>query len=255
MTRPFPDLVSFNCLHCQAFAQHEWHWLSADRCNGAPLSPANGVATAPEDWRTHIIKKDLDDRKGRKSPQISGHSGGGWIIDNAYLARCTACQNSSWWWGTMLLWPRLSGAPQPNCEMPDGVLKLYQEAALIVGQSPRGATALLRLSVEQLCQFLGKTGNIDKMIGDLVRDGLQVTVQQALDAVRVIGNNAVHPGKIDFDDSPEVAMTLFHLLNLIVTRMIAEPKEVAEIFQMLPEGARAAISRRDQSPDSEKGPA
>lgn len=86
------------------------------------------------------------------------------------------------------------------------------------------------------------------MIGDLVKDGLQPTVQQALDAVRVIGNNAVHPGKIDFDDSPEVAMTLFHLLNLIVTRMIAEPKEVAEIFQMLPEEARAAIGRRDQTP-------
>lgn len=139
--------------------------------------------------------------------------------------------------------------------MPEGVLKLYQEAASIVAQSPRGAAALLRLAVERLCQELGKTGKIDKMIGDLVKDGLQTTVQQALDAVRVIGNNAVHPGKIDFDDSPEVAMTLFPLLNLIVTRMIAEPKEVAEIFQMLPEGARAAIGRRDQSPQSEGDPA
>ena len=131
--------------------------------------------------------------------------------------------------------------------MPPEVRSLYIEAADIFDRSPRGATALLRLAVEELCRHLGKSGKIDKMIGDLVTDGLEVPVQQALDALRVIGNNAVHPGQIDVDDNNGVAKSLFRLLNLIIERRISEPNEIAEIFSELPAGARDSIAKRDQN--------
>jgi hypothetical protein len=66
-----------------------------------------------------------------------------------------------------------------------------------------------------------------------------------LDTVRVIGNNAVHPGQIDLNDTSEVAASLFRLVNAIVEQMITHPKQVAELYGSLPAAALEAIERRD----------
>lgn len=130
--------------------------------------------------------------------------------------------------------------------MPDSVKLLYDEAALIYNKSPRAACALLRLAVERLCNELGETGNIDTMIGNLVKKGLPSIIQKALDAVRVIGNKAVHPGQIAFDvDDKSTAETLMKLLNIITERLISEPKEIDGIFEALPQSAKDAIEKRD----------
>ncbi len=63
--------------------------------------------------------------------------------------------------------------------------------------------------------------------------------------MRVIGNNAVHPGELDLRDDKETALALFELLNMIVEVMITQPKKVDEIYEKLPEGAKEAIERRD----------
>ena len=73
-----------------------------------------------------------------------------------------------------------------------------------------------------------------------------------MDVLRVIGNNAVHPGQIDLKDDKAVAMKLFQLLNLIVERRISVPKQIDELFEGLPPGAKDAIERRDgKTPRSE----
>jgi hypothetical protein len=64
--------------------------------------------------------------------------------------------------------------------------------------------------------------------------------------VRVTGNNAVHPGKIDVDD-PEVVGRLLELINIIVEYMIALPKKVSGLYTSLPEGAKDAIIKRDKT--------
>lgn len=84
------------------------------------------------------------------------------------------------------------------------------------------------------------------MIGSLVQKGLPTIVQKALDAVRVIGNKAVHPGQIAFDvDDKSTAETLMKLLNIITERMISEPKEINGIFDVLPQSAKDSIKKRD----------
>ncbi len=105
---------------------------------------------------------------------------------------------------------------------------------------------MLRLSVQKLCKHLGEAGaNINEDIAALVKKGLDVRVRQALDVVRVIGNNAVHPGKIDLRDDRATAERLFGLVNLIAEIMISQPKHVSDMFASLPEGARKAIETRD----------
>ena len=95
---------------------------------------------------------------------------------------------------------------------------------------------------------LGEEGkNINDDIGSLVTKGLPVQVQQALDFCRVVGNNAVHPGEIELNDSSEVAHNLFTMINFIVEDRISRPKHVQSLYAKLPEGARKAIESRDKS--------
>jgi len=93
---------------------------------------------------------------------------------------------------------------------------------------------------------MGKPGGIDEQIGQLVADGLPRRVQQALDSVRVIGNESVHPGKMDLNDTPEVGQVLFRLVNLIIQDCITAPKEAEEIYGLLPEGKLKGIENRDK---------
>ena len=58
----------------------------------------------------------------------------------------------------------------------------------------------------------------------------------------------MHPGQIEIRDNPEVANTLFGLINLIVQSMITHPKEVAAVYGGLPQQARDAIAKRDAKP-------
>jgi len=130
--------------------------------------------------------------------------------------------------------------------MPDDVREAYDEAASVVDRSPRSAAALLRLGVQLLCVHLGQPGeNLNDDIAALVRQDLPTTIQQALDVVRVVGNNAVHPGEMDVRDDRQTATALFGLVNHVVDRMISEPKRIAELTSKLPIGVQEAIVKRD----------
>jgi hypothetical protein len=70
--------------------------------------------------------------------------------------------------------------------------------------------------------------------------------QQALDTVRVIGTNAVHPlMALDLRDDAELATKLFTLINGIVEDTISRPKAVAAIYSALPERQLKEIEVRD----------
>jgi hypothetical protein len=72
-------------------------------------------------------------------------------------------------------------------------------------------------------------------------------VQQALDYCRVVGNNSVHPGEINLNDTPEIANSLFEMVNFIVEDRIARPKQVQALYGQLPQAARDAIEKRDSN--------
>lgn len=141
-----------------------------------------------------------------------------------------------------------SSAPEPNADMPESVLKLYDEAGEIYSKSPRAACALLRLAIDRLCNELGETDrDINKNISALVKKDLPVKIQKALDIVRVVGNKAVHPGQIALDvDDINTAKALFDLTNMIVENMISEPQKIDSLFTHLPQSAKDAIEKRDK---------
>lgn len=167
-----------------------------------------------------------------------------------FVAYCQSCQGRLIWLRekgtTQLVYPGTSSAPLPHSAMPADLVPDYEEARSICNVSPRGAAALLRLVVQKLCKHLGEPGeNVNADIAALVQKGLPQRVQQALDIVRVTGNNAVHPGAMDVRDDPEIARRLFALVNLIVENRIAEPAQIDALYKALPSSARDAIKRRD----------
>jgi hypothetical protein len=145
-----------------------------------------------------------------------------------------------------LLFPPEVHGEEPNEDLPVDILTDYAEARRILNLSPRGAAALLRLAVQKLCKHLGEGGrNLNLDIACLVEKGLSPIVQKSLDAVRVIGNEAVHPGTLDLKDGRETASKLFRLVNVIAEQMITHPRHVSEIYEELPEAKRKEIEKRD----------
>lgn len=146
----------------------------------------------------------------------------------------------------VMVYPRVLGLPMPHPELPEDVIADYMEAREIASASPRAAAALLRLCIEKLCAHLGGEGkSINHAIGDLVQKGLPVQVKQALDVVRVVGNNAVHAGQLSSDDVAAVSTSLFGLINLIVENQIAQPKAMQALYDALPQPAKDGVARRD----------
>ena len=170
-------------------------------------------------------------------------------FDELKFAHCEGCGKRSIWHNGKMVYPDASGITPPNADLSVEIQADYNEAASILNRSPRGSAALLRICVQKLCKQLGEPGeNINADIASLVKKGLSSKIQQALDVVRVVGNNAVHPGELDLKDNRDVAIQLFKLINLIAEKMITEPKEVDEIYSaVVPKATKEAIKKRDGS--------
>ena len=170
-----------------------------------------------------------------------------------YLSRGACCSKDILWQKDReisddgaIIFPDVSGAPHPSPDMPADVKADYEEAASLCQRSPRAAAALLRLAIQKLCKHLGQPGkNINDDIAALVKAGLPADVQIALDVVRVVGNNAVHPGELSVDDVAEIASELFYWVNFIVDNQIGQKRRLQEIKARLPQGALDAIAKRD----------
>lgn len=209
---PKKDLTSYTCPHCNTISQmqRDIHFFRDDDNNN-----------------TNVLNYDM-------------------INNLLTIHRCQCCGKKILWIGDEYIYPDIV-AEEANSDMPESVKQLYNEAGLIYNKSPRAACALLRLAIERLCNELGEKEDINTNIGALVEKGLPKSVQQALDVVRVVGNKAVHPGQISFDvDVKETATMLMHLINIIVQRMISEPKEIDSLYQELPESVKQSIEKRDK---------
>lgn len=196
---------AFNCPHCSVYANQTWF-------NGALTNENN------------IYK----------------------LIPAVNFAHCTHCNKFSIWYKENLIEPNIANVPLPNQDLSEDIIEDYLEARDILNKSPRGSSALLRLAIQKLCIELGGKGkNLNQDIGEFVRNGLPIIVQQSLDYVRVVGNNAVHPGQIDLKDDKETAVRLFDLVNIIANIMITHPKEIEELYNTLPDELKEAVIKRD----------
>ncbi|MFP5223277.1 MAG: DUF4145 domain-containing protein [Acidobacteriota bacterium] len=162
-------------------------------------------------------------------------------------SRCGHCRGFSIWLRKSLIDPPHDTIIPPHEDLPESLQADYDEAMSVLRCSPRASAALVRLLLQKLLFCLGEMGRINDAIGSLVEKGLPKEVQQAMDVCRLVGNNAVHPGEINIDDTPEMVEATFWLINFIVEEMISRPKRIQELYSRMPEGGLKAIERRDGS--------
>lgn len=210
----------FHCPHCGVYAKQRWSHVYASgdsytkqyvRSNIHGLTPSNG--NLPEVWT---------------------------------LSFCEHCNGMVVWLETGIIYPKKIQVEQPNKDLDQDIQDDYLEAANVLRDSPRSAAAILRLALQKLCKQLGEKGkNINDDIGALVQKGLNPAIQKSLDALRITGNNAVHPGELDLTEDFDRVIKLFSLLNFIAEKMITEPKEINSFYDELPDGAKEAVEERD----------
>lgn len=167
-------------------------------------------------------------------------------VGRVHQAICFGCYQSFIAFGNSIVFPKMSIGDVPSEDMPELVRIEYEEARIVGASSPRAAGALLRLAIEKLVDDLVQGGDsLDMKIGILVETGrIRQQLAEMLDVVRVIGNNAVHPGQIDLNETPEVIEILFKLVNAIVEQTISIERLVRNAQTLLPANALAGIEQR-----------
>lgn len=247
---PSVEKKSFTCPNCGVLSQQEWFNV---QLVSAVVNSILHDAHYTYRPRLKSYQQDDFDKFVEHIRQTNDKRLPGFVPRGFSLATCQSCRKCSLWADGVLVAPRLTHVPKANQDMGQNIQALYAEAASVLTESPRGAAALLRLALQHLLVQLGKPGkNINNDIKDLVAGGLSPRIQQALDVLRVVGNNAVHPGQIDMDDSRDVAAKLFQVLNFIAEEMITKPRELNELYStVMPEEAKQYINKRDGREDDQ----
>lgn len=253
---------AFICPHCHAFCQQAWFRVYAKAADSVDVHvvTSDGVEAGLKSIRDEggneellkIFEPLLVAAKAGTAGMIAREpADNDWPkfkVWNLYLSRCFACRKESVWLGNNIIHPEtLSDVAPANDDLPDDLARDYAEAARVVAASPRAAAALLRLLIQKLCSHvLDSSSDINTMIGDLVKQGLPARVQRALDTVRVVGNEAVHPGVMDLRDDQDTALKLFRIVNVIADAMITQPKHIDALYEGLPPGKLEGIAQRDK---------
>lgn len=254
--------TAFDCPHCGAYTTQYWFevYANASDKNVTPHIPDGDTRKRITD-AVDIPDEEKHNFLGWCDKMDSGlivleENDGKYVYKNVHnlnLSQCYNCDKVAVWVHGNLIHPNEKLGVLPNLDLPDLIVRDYEEARGILGDSPRGAAALLRLCVQKLCIHLGEKGkNIDDDIASLVSKGLNPLVQKSLDIVRVIGNEAVHPGVIDLNDDRDTASQLLILINSIADQMISHPKKVEELYGKLPESKREAIEKRNHKATSKE---
>ena len=234
----------FKCPHCHVISQQRWFSSSnlSSVVEGIYRHIFLDYRSHIEDYQQTAISTFLHKSKDEFPKEIAP------LLPLAIsIATCQACNNFSMWVNNKIEYPKNIPVEPPNEDLNDEIKSLYDEASKIFSDSPKGSTALLRLALQKLLMQIGKEGkNINNDIKELVEHGLSPKIRKALDLLRVVGNNAVHPGQINLDDNSEIALKLFKILNIIATELITKPKEIDSLYNdVIPDETKGHIDKRD----------
>ena len=220
--------TTFRCPTCSIVAQMEWHQLSL------PAIPDGTVDGSNFTISVGILRVFL-----------------------AAFCQAKGCvsiwmeQGDSHNKSAFMIYPRTNTAPPPPDDLPESAKVLYVEAGNIMAGSPRAAAALLRMCTEDIIKELSKKKDAENTIApsaglhrhiEFLRKNDELwpggAIDIGLDALRVIGNDAVHSTEIRGDDDQRTVEGLFRLVLMITDTLIARRREAEEFEQLIAKPTR-----------------
>lgn len=160
------DKRAFNCARCGAFANQEW-----------------------------LLANAIDKIRAERGGQTI-HKG---PIEEFAFSKCAHCSQISIWdkKKCSMVFPKTNVRTFDLSEIPKDLAEDYEEACLVIGDSPKASAALSRRCLQGI---LRQQGFSDKSLANEIQkviDSGQVPshIADSLDAVRNIGNFAAHPMK------------------------------------------------------------
>lgn len=223
----------FNCPYCGAFSNHDWFL-------GVASKLARFNVRTPQD-----LINELNSSSPEAAPQcITDTLNFDWLLwrfmgetqkpmNRCFVSSCDSCNNLSIWVGDKMVYPLQ--ARKPNQDIPKAAQRLYREASLIANLSPCASAALLRTVMEKLCTELNVKGeNLASKIDDMMEGGkIDKELENAMQAVRLIGNEAIHEGVISEGDEWKTVDILFDIIDELSERLFSKPKRIRQLTSKL----------------------
>ncbi|MCY1708405.1 DUF4145 domain-containing protein [Pannonibacter sp. SL95] len=253
---PSASKRAFTCPSCNVTAHQTWYRAAAHTMVNAITLDQHLRNQSIIDAKQKQIYDDVIGENRAKSQWIDrpihlfksdSPLGDGRSVKHLSFSNCEHCGSVAVWYKNSIIFPKYSEI-QPHPDMPNDVKVTFLEAVSVLKTSPRASSALARLGLEQLCIALGfKQSRLDEKIKALVKSGISTDTQQMLDYIRLAGNDAVHPERINSEDTIENSEILLHFINRICQRLITEPRAADDLYQKISDRSKAAIEKRDSA--------
>jgi Domain of unknown function (DUF4145) len=233
---PNLETAAFNCPHCHVLCPQEWYRILKDKDDNGNPSYAVRKTLPPKQqfYQSEMVRVPV----GNAELHINLEGN----LEGFRITQCTNpdCQKEAIWEGNRMIYPLVSPAPLAHEDMPKKVKDIYNKARNVFPISHESSSAMLRLALEELLMTIDNSSkSISEKIDRLIKKGqFPIEAIQAMDSIRVFGNEAVHPGKIQLDEPEEVALFLFELMNDIVEETISKPKRRNKYYRLIPESKR-----------------
>lgn len=156
---------SFLCPHCGVNAQQQWFDVAEGANTTFQLIQHIyfEYRTGIRDYEQNAISGFLDSIEHDFKSTFRN-----FIPEKIAVYNCFQCGEPTLWVKKELVFPKTFSAFPPNPDLTPEIIDIYNEAASIFTDSPRGAAALLRLALQKLLKQLGKKGkNINQDIKEL----------------------------------------------------------------------------------------
>src|SRR6516165_9963980 len=209
---------SFSCPHCNAVANQDWYslFLKPENADEVLVLTPETVTVRTEsknEWNDITEIDQFVERLKRNEVTYvyQKHSQSLKVkMANLHLSSCHSCNGFALWVGERLAFP-INVDKTPALVEED-----LEEAAAILNKSPRGAIALMRVCIQKLMPLLKQDSeNLNDSMSSLVRKGLEVEIQQAMEVLQVLGNDPVQPTSLDTQEDKEMVLRFADSLKAI----------------------------------------
>src|SRR6202047_692475 len=216
---------SFPCPYCNTVAHHDWYSLFLKPENAAEvrvLTPEAVKALRQGDAQRDDIK-EIDQfverlKKNALTYEYQRHPHPLKAkMANLHISNCHSCNGFSLWVGGLLVFPTKID------KTPELVEEDLEEAAAILNEFPRGATALMRVCIQKLVPLLQDSGKeLNQRVSSLVRKGLEMEMQQAMDVLQVLRSDPVQLSQLESQADKETTLRFLDSLKEVLERRMSQ---------------------------------